>query len=240
MMNSPYQYGEAEAVALPTSSGVVLAKPCRYLGFSARETSTAKVTAIKHLTPDPAAGAEIADTVPAGATWELLAVSVALVQGLTQTPQPILIIDDGTDVLYEEFGASATQAVSTTCRYNWAPGLPLSAIVGATTNCHATAPMPENLVLGAGFRVRTSTLGIGANSNYGPAALTLKSENDVIVTLYDHSDGAEGLILDEIRLGAKSSQDVAYPQPGRAAVNGVYAAVSGGGSVEGSVFLSRE
>lgn len=120
---------------------------------------------------DPAAGAEVSVTVPAGKHWHLISVSVALVQGATQTPQPILVIDDGTDVLFENFGSSTAQAVSTTCRYTWAEGLTLSGQVGATTNVHATAPLPAGLILGPGFRIRTSTLGIGANSDYGAPGL---------------------------------------------------------------------
>lgn len=121
---------------------------------------------------DPAAGAEFSVTVPAGKTWELLAVSVQLVQGLTQTPQPILVIDDGgADVVYEAFGASAAQAASTTARYNWAPGLGLSALVGTTPNIHATAPLPSGLLLPEGFRISSATLGIGANTNYGAPGL---------------------------------------------------------------------
>lgn len=120
---------------------------------------------------DQAANTEITETVPAGVYWELLAVSVALVQGATQTPQPILVIDDGTDVLFESFGSTTAQAVSTTCRYTWAPGLTLTGQVGATTGVHSTAPLPEDLILGPGFRIKTSTLGIGANSNYGAPSL---------------------------------------------------------------------
>lgn len=118
---------------------------------------------------NPGAGAEIADqVVPAGKTWELVAVSVVLVQGLTQTPQPILQIDDGSaDVIFESFGSSAAQAVSTTCRYCWAPNLPLTGQVGVTTGVHSNAPLPGSLLLPAGYRIRTVTLGIGANSDFG-------------------------------------------------------------------------
>jgi hypothetical protein len=120
---------------------------------------------------NPAANAELAETVPAGSRWKLLAVSVALVQGATQTPQPILVIDDGTNVIFEGFGSSAAQAVSTTCRYTWAPGLTLTAQIGATTNVHSTASLPEGLILPAGYRIRTVTVGIGANSDYGAPTL---------------------------------------------------------------------
>lgn len=123
---------------------------------------------------DVAANTEWSETVPAGETWELIAVSVALVQGLTQTPLPILIVDDGTTTVYESFGSTTVQAVSTTTRYTWAPGHTLTGQVGATTNVHSTGPLPAGLVLGAGWRVRTSTVGIGANSNYGAPALLIR------------------------------------------------------------------
>jgi len=116
---------------------------------------------------DPAANNEVTDTVPAGKSWLLLVVKLTLVQGATQTPQPILQIDDGATVVFESFGSSAAQAVSTTCVYNFASGLTLSGQVGATTNVHATAPLPETLLLGPGYRIKTSTIGIGANSDYG-------------------------------------------------------------------------
>jgi hypothetical protein len=116
---------------------------------------------------NPAANTEISDAVPTGKTWEILCVSIPLVQGATQTPQPILIIDDGTTTLYEMFGSSAAQAVSTTCVYNWGPDLSLTGQIGATTNVHSNAPLPSGLYLPAGYRIRTNTLGIGANSDYG-------------------------------------------------------------------------
>lgn len=122
---------------------------------------------------NPAANTEIAETVPTDKQWRLLAVSVQLVQGLTQTPQPILVVDDGANVVYESFGASAAQSASTTVRYTWGVGLPLSALIGSTPNIHATAPLPEDLVVNTGWRVRTSTLGIGANSDYGAPVLTV-------------------------------------------------------------------
>ena len=120
---------------------------------------------------NPAANTEFSETVPTGRAWRVYAVSVSLVQGATQTPQPILIIDDGTDVVFESFGSSAAQAVSTTCRYTWAPNLTLSGQVGATTNVHSTAPLPAGMVMLAGWKIRTSTLGIGANTDYAAPSL---------------------------------------------------------------------
>lgn len=120
---------------------------------------------------DPAANTEVSVTVPAGRQWELLTVSIVLAQGLTQTPQPLLVIDDGADVIFEMFGSSAAQAASTTCRYTWAPGLGLTGQVGTGVNVHSVAALPDGLLLSEGFRIRTSTLGIGANSDYGAPSL---------------------------------------------------------------------
>ena len=101
----------------------------------------------------------------------LLAYSVALVQGATQTPQPILVVDDGTNTLLEAMGSTAAQAVSTTCRYSWASANILSGQIGSGANVHSNAPLPGGLVLLAGWRIRTVTLGIGGNTDYGPPSI---------------------------------------------------------------------
>jgi hypothetical protein len=116
---------------------------------------------------DPAANAEFSQAVPAGKTWNLLAVTVSLVQGITQTPQPTLILDDGTTTFFQTFGASSAQNASVTTQYTWSADLPLTAGGAATV---ATAPIPADLYLGPGSRIRSSTIGIGANSNYGAPA----------------------------------------------------------------------
>lgn len=124
---------------------------------------------------NPAANAECSDSVPAGEVWELLAYSVACVQGITQTPQPILRITAGGVIVYESFGSTTAQAVSTTCRYSWAPGLTISGLIGATTNVHSVAGLPAGLILSAGDTIATVTVGIGANTDYGaPIIYVLK------------------------------------------------------------------
>jgi multisubunit Na+/H+ antiporter MnhC subunit len=112
---------------------------------------------------NPAANVEFSQTVPAGKIWQLLAISVSLAQGATQTPQPVLVITDGTNTVYQAFGASSAQNSAVTTQYTWAPGLPLSA-AGASTI--ATAPLPQGLVLTAGYVISSSTIGKGANTDY--------------------------------------------------------------------------
>jgi len=121
---------------------------------------------------NPAANAEVSETVAAGKGYELLSISISCVQGITQTPQPILVLKDSTGaVIYESFGSTTAQAVSTTCQYTWAPGLTLSGQVGATTNVHATASLPQGLVLLPGYTITTNTIGIGANTDYAAPKL---------------------------------------------------------------------
>jgi hypothetical protein len=119
---------------------------------------------------NPAANTEWSVTVPLGKWWLLLSVSVQLVQGATQTPQPLLTITDGVTTFFEGFGASAAQSSATTQRYNWAGDMTMT-VAGTTPNIHSTAPLPENLMLLPGYVIASTTLGIGANTDYGAPAL---------------------------------------------------------------------
>lgn len=119
-----------------------------------------------------AAGSEAGTiTVPAGERWLLIGASVVLVQGATQTPWPRLVITDG-DSVFAAVSGTAAQAASTTARHNWFPGAALS-ITGATTGVQATGPLPRDLVLEAGATIATSTVGIGANSDYAALQATV-------------------------------------------------------------------
>src|SRR5437773_7594290 len=91
---------------------------------------------------NPAAGIEASDAVPAGKFWMLISYMIAMVQGITQTPQPILQIDDGTNNIVEFLGCSAAQAVSTTCTYVWSLGFAggPTGQLGATPNLRAYGP----------------------------------------------------------------------------------------------------
>jgi len=120
---------------------------------------------------NPAANGEVNETLGTGVYWELVAVKLTLVQGLTQTPQPILTLDDGATVFWETLGSSAAQAASTTCVYTFAAGQDLTGQVGSGANVHSNAPLPPGILLGPGYRIRTSTLGIGANSDYAAPVL---------------------------------------------------------------------
>lgn len=138
------------------------------LGFPVNSKSAATTNV---LGANPAANTELSDTVPAGQTWVLLGYSVTMVQGITQTPLPALVITDGTNEVLSFPGASAAISASTTSRMNWAPGLTLTAGAGLTRNY---APIPSGLILPAGWKVTTVTTGLGAASDYGAPSIYVK------------------------------------------------------------------
>lgn len=133
----------------------------------------------------PAANAEISEQILVGRTWGLVGVTFTMTQGITQTPQPILIIDDGQEVLFSALGCGAAQAASTTCRYSFFVGFTTQAtILGATTACFSFAPLPQGLILKPGYRIRTSTLGIGANSQYSAPTFLIVDYGDAASPLF--------------------------------------------------------
>jgi hypothetical protein len=113
---------------------------------------------------DPAASNEVSDTVPSGKFWVLISVSVQLVQGATQTPFPSLVVDDGANILFQAFAGTAALSAGTTAQVSWGVNVPP---VGSAASTVLTGPLADNLVLLAGYRIRTVTTGIGANTNYG-------------------------------------------------------------------------
>jgi hypothetical protein len=115
---------------------------------------------------DPAANAEASSTVPAGKSWDIIAYSIVNVQGGAGTSQPTLVLDDGTNIIFQQYGASAAQGVSSTQRYTWSRDLPMIT-AGTTPNIFSTAPLPDDLLLPPGGRIRTITVGLSANTDYG-------------------------------------------------------------------------
>jgi hypothetical protein len=142
--------------------------------MAARGIPAGFASELANVAADPAAGGEFQAVVPADTFWEVLAVTVQLVQGITQTPQPILVVDDGANELWSAFGSSGAQASSTTARYTWAAGGPApGALVGSTPAIRANSHLPRDLTLKPGWRIGSSTPGIGANSDYGVARLVV-------------------------------------------------------------------
>ena len=119
---------------------------------------------------DPAAGAEISMTVPSGARWLLRALSAVFVTDATAgNRQPRLVIDDGTNILFQSADPSL-QAASVTNRYSAGASL---AAQTAAVNTHLLA-LPSELGLSAGWRIGTNTSGIVAGDNWGAPQLLVE------------------------------------------------------------------
>ena len=126
-------------------------------------------------TADPAAGSEVPVTaVPTNAKWKLKGFSVQLVQGITQTPLPTLRIRSaGATIAAQMPITAATLLASTTAQLTWGKGLTQISNAAVPADEFFTAPIPDLEMLETDD-VGTITDGIGANTNYGPALLTIE------------------------------------------------------------------
>lgn len=119
---------------------------------------------------DPAAGAEISETVPAGARWRLIAMRCTLTTDVTvATRQVTLLVDDGTTVCYS-VGATNNHTASIVGYYN-------AGVVGMLASAASTQqalPLPEQLQLLAGYRLRTSTYALVAGDNWSAPQLLVE------------------------------------------------------------------
>ena len=111
---------------------------------------------------DPAAGAEISVTVPAGEIWRVISARATLVSDATVANRTAsLTFDDGTSVY---FGSGTfAQTASQTGVYNWGNSLGAE---DTTVLLALTQTIPQGLLLTAGSRIRTVTTSIQAGDNW--------------------------------------------------------------------------
>jgi hypothetical protein len=122
---------------------------------------------------DPAAGAEILETVPTGARWELLALGVRLVTDATVADRiPLMYVDEplGAEVLYMSPQAGVIVA-SQDRRVAWMIGMPHESQLNVNMN---TAGLPPGVPLLAGQRIITTTVGLQAGDNYRQPTLHVR------------------------------------------------------------------
>lgn len=119
---------------------------------------------------DPAANTESTETVPTNARWRLLNWRIALVTDATVGNRTVqLVIDDGTNAIHL-IPAHTTQPASQTFAYE---AFSIGAAGFAVSNS-LFLPMPPDLELHGGYRVRTSTGSIQAGDNYGAPVLLVQ------------------------------------------------------------------
>ena len=119
---------------------------------------------------DPAAGAEVSETVPTNARWQLMGLRFVLTTDATvANRQPMILFDDGVSTFASVTGNNS-QAASTATSYYGQVG---TVSVGALTN-GLNFVLPYPLTLMGGFRVRTQTTAIVAGDNYGAPILLVE------------------------------------------------------------------
>lgn len=124
---------------------------------------------------DPAAGAEISDTVPAGKIWILRGVSVSFVASAVAGNRRVnLICDDGATVVFQE-RANADIIVSETRTVR---GIVFGSTRPLDTTTLLFLSIPSTgITLPAGSRIRTSTDGILGGDNYGAPTYIVEEYN---------------------------------------------------------------
>lgn len=112
---------------------------------------------------DPAANAEVSETVPTNARWSVKAITVTLVADANAANRTVtLIIDDGTNEI-ARFVARTAQTATQTIKYHFGKYNILP--TDTTTDIYVYADLPKELM--QGWRMRTSTANLQATDNYG-------------------------------------------------------------------------
>jgi hypothetical protein len=112
----------------------------------------------------PAAGAEVTETVPTGARWELLMIGLPLTTSATAANRiPAIIFDDGTNYLLQTVSVFQ-QAASLTVTHSFAQGFNFTGTVLSQIIGNA---LPANNRLPAGARFRSSTTNLQVGDQYG-------------------------------------------------------------------------
>lgn len=119
---------------------------------------------------NPAAGADITYTVPAGVTQQLQTVEFTLTTSATvANRQIILIIDDGTHELWRII-VPVTQAASLTYVYAFGGTTNDAAVRTVGANNEVLSELPA-ITLAAGYRIRTSTVNLQAGDQFSAIAI---------------------------------------------------------------------
>ncbi len=112
---------------------------------------------------DPAAGAAMIETVPAGVRWRFISMNVTLVtDGNVASRNVHFFFDDGTDI-YLRVTNDQGQAENLTQIYAVANGVHM----GFASPDIQSLPSPSDLYLPAGHRIREGTNNFQAGDNWG-------------------------------------------------------------------------
>lgn len=119
---------------------------------------------------DPAAGAAMIVTVPAGVLWRFISMNVTLVTSGAGDPRNVhFFFDDGTNI-YLRVTNDQGQAISLTQIYNVANGVHM----GFANPNIQSLPSPSDLFLPAGHRIREGTFNFDSGDNWGAPQLLVE------------------------------------------------------------------
>lgn len=124
----------------------------------------------------PSAGAEISETVPAGARWELLTfLATFTASAAAATRNPTLRMDDGA-LIYFTAGDINSLTAGQAFKYCWSTGGAYSATAPRSTFAGA---IPIGLRLAAGHRIRTLTATIDVGDQYSAIQYLVREWRDL-------------------------------------------------------------
>jgi len=127
---------------------------------------------------NPGAGAEFGVTVPAGARWELVAVSILLTtSAVVANRQPRLVIDDGGTIVYEAASPVAITA-GLAIRLSWGAGAGGPIVADIATGGAVSSPIPNDLYLPRGYRIRSVTGALDVGDAYTTGAVLVREWQD--------------------------------------------------------------
>jgi hypothetical protein len=152
--------------------GYVTANRCVSWPLGTQDAPLDGLGALRSITGSvPAAGANISETVPTGARWQLISLATVLTASATVATRVVsLLIDDGTTTV-GAFSAQQTQTASQVITYSAAPGAG-AGFSNAGNFFAIQAPML--LQLGAGYRLRTSVTNIQVGDQFTAPQLLVR------------------------------------------------------------------
>lgn len=120
---------------------------------------------------NPAAGVEVSETVPTGARWKVWAITTSLtIGGVGANEESSLTFDDGTTVL-AQYPSGVVQGANDTTTVSWShAGTDIEPTVTGMLVQRSIA----QLMLKAGYRIRTVTGNFAGTSNYAAPQLLVE------------------------------------------------------------------
>lgn len=119
----------------------------------------------------PAPGAEVSETVPSGARWEVVAFrAIFATSGAAGTRFPVLLAPAPASSGFLSI-QPVGQAPGTQADYTWAPGM---ALTNEATAIRFQQSLPTRTLLLAGHKITTSTLNLAAGDQWGPVQYTVR------------------------------------------------------------------